>query len=296
MLTKYWYHTYHKMKEKSLVSVIIPAYNAAPYISEAIESVIAQTYPAVEIIVVDDGSTDATKDTVHAYWKEGKIIYIYQENKGLSAARNAGIRAAQGEYIALLDSDDIFLPSKIERQVAYLESHSACDICYCDIYHFYDHEPDRLLKLQYSYYSGKDVFPHLLWKNFINPLSVVFRRSVFEQCGYFNEAMRRSEDWEYWVRAAHYGAQFHFLPEILAKYRMRKGSLTNDWHSKYLEKKLVVGIFSRLKKDMSRKERIYYHIDLVIACHALKVVYAYCVSSIYPMRLFNIWIQKQRLK
>src|SRR3989344_3204500 len=112
------------MQKNKIVSVIIPAYNAGHYLGEAIESALAQTYPAVEIIVVDDDSTDNTQEIAHWYSAERNIIYIHQENKGLSAARNAGIHAAQGEYIALLDSDDIFLPSKIERQVAYLESHS----------------------------------------------------------------------------------------------------------------------------------------------------------------------------
>ncbi len=284
------------MEKKSLISVIIPAYNTKRYLGEAIESALGQTYPAVEIIVVDDGSTDNTKDIAHSYWKEGKIKYIHQENKGLSAARNAGIRAAQGEYIALLDSDDIFLPSKLERQVAHLKAHPACGISYCDIYHFYEEEPDRLLKLQYKYYSGDDFFPHLLWKNFINPLSVVLRRQVFDQCGYFNEAMRRSEDWEYWVRAAHRGARFCFMPETLAKYRMRRGSMTYDWRSKYTEKKLVVDIFRGLKYAMTREERGRYHINWVIMYHTCKAAYAYCLSLLYPLRVFHIWLQKKRFK
>ncbi len=286
------------MQKKPIVSVVIPAYNAALYLSQAIESVLAQTYLAVEVIIVDDGSIDNTCVIIEKYSREmlGVVSGVYQKNKGLSAARNAGIRAARGEYIAFLDADDLFLPPKLERQIAYLEAHPECSLCYCDLWHFYEKEPDRMLKLNYIYYSYDDVFSHLLWKNFINPLSVVLRRSVFDHYGYFNESMRRSEDWDYWISISYAGAQLYFLPEILAKYRMHEGSLTNDWSNKYTEKLLAVDIFRQLKKDMTQEERQRYHINWIIVYHKAKLIYAYCMSLFYPMRIFHVWIQKQRFK
>ena len=108
---------------KPLVSIIIPAYNVEKYVQEAIDSALSQIYKDIEIIVVDDGSTDNTKKVLNPYIKKGQIHYIYQENKGLSSARNTGIRAAKGGYIAFLDSDDLFLPEKMQRQVDFLEKH-----------------------------------------------------------------------------------------------------------------------------------------------------------------------------
>ena len=106
-----------------LVSIVIPAWNAERYIKEAVDSALNQTYPSTEVIVVDDGSIDGTRAILEPYLATKRIIYIYQVNKGLAGARNTGIRAASGEYIALLDSDDLFLPQKIEKQALVLKEH-----------------------------------------------------------------------------------------------------------------------------------------------------------------------------
>ena len=105
------------------VSVIIPTYNRAGYLCESIESVLTQTYTDYEIIVVDDGSTDDTEEVLQLWIADGTIHYVWQENRGESAARNHGIELAIGEYIAFLDSDDLFMPTKLEEQVAYLDNH-----------------------------------------------------------------------------------------------------------------------------------------------------------------------------
>src|ERR1700722_15750951 len=141
-------------ESQPLVSVIIPAYHAAPYIAEAIDSVLGQTYQHIEIIVVHRDSGDGTDAVLKPYLSKKAILYIEQEGKGLSNARNLGIRRAHGEFIALLDADDIFLPEKIEKQVGYFEKHPHCDVCYSGAWHFMDGKPDMLLKLNYTYYSG----------------------------------------------------------------------------------------------------------------------------------------------
>lgn len=279
------------------ISVIIPAYNAGKYIGEAIDSALAQTYSNLEVIAVDDGSTDDTRGILEPYIKEQKIRYIYQANRGLAGARNTGIRAAQGEYLAFLDADDIFLPEKIERQTAYLERHPECDVCYCDLWHFFEEAPERMLKLNYNFYSGERVFPELLKKNFINPLSLTLRRSVFDRFGYFNENLRRSEDWDYWVNLAWQGARFDFLPERLAKYRIRRQSgLSYDWSGEVLRKETAHGIFLRLKQKMSAAERNKYHIESIIFLHWLKLIYARLAHRFYPLRSFQLWRQTQYLK
>jgi len=280
----------------SLVSIIIPVFNTGKYIKEAVDSALRQNYKNKEIIVVDDGSTDNTKSILSPYINENKIKYIYQENKGLAGARNTGIKAAKGDFIAFLDSDDIFLPNKIERQVEFLENHHDCDICYCDIWHFYDGEPNKLMKLDYKYYSGNEVFKNLLKKNFINPLTVVMRRSVVNKYGVFNESFRRTEDWEYWIRLAWQGVKFCFLPEVLAKYRMRKDSLAFNWNSEIQRKELQLKTFINLNNAMSFVERKRYGMRKIILYHKLKFLYAKLSIFLWPLKKYQIWLQRRRLK
>ncbi len=256
-----------------------------------------QTYGHVEVVVVDDGSTDGTKDALTHYLEEGLIEYYFQENRGLAGARDTGIRKAKGRYIAFLDADDIYLPTKIERQVNYLEYHPTCDVCYCDLWHFYEEEPAKMRSLQYAYHSGEQVFPRLLQRNFINPLTVMFRRSVFERFGYFDESYRRSEDWEFWVRLAYQGVQFCFLPEKLAKYRMRRASgLSYNPAGEVWRKQTTYDIFVQLTEKMSKDERRKYKMGRVLLRHRFKLFYAKLTRAIPLLWRIQLWRQKRRLK
>ncbi len=266
------------MTEYPLASIIIPTWNAGRYVAEAVDSALAQTYPNCEVIVVDDGSTDSTKAVLEPYTSAKKIIYIYQKNGGLSTARNAGIRASRGAYIALLDSDDIFLSEKIAEQVQYLETHPDCDVSYCDLYHFWDGESE-LLKLNYHYYSGADVLPHLIEASFIAPLSVVFRRSVFERFGYFDENLWRSEDLNFWFRIAHGGARIDFLPKILAKLRMRKIENLQGVESQPQVKTTMLEVLTRLDNAMTREEHIRYDMDYHLARYRRNIGIAYLMNA-----------------
>jgi glycosyltransferase involved in cell wall biosynthesis len=266
-------------EDKPLVSVIIPAYNAGRYIKEAVDSALAQTYKNCEVVVVDDGSTDNTRQVLAPYIDAGKIKYIYQENKGLAGARNTGIKNSSGEYITLLDADDIFLPRKIERQVNFLEKHPECDICYCDLYHFYEDKPDQLLKLNYRYYSGKEVLPHLIAGNFIAPISVVARRTVFERFGYFDETLKRSEDIEFWLRIALGGGQICFLPEVLGKLRIRRSGNLQDEASQLLVRQSHVEVLERVKQKVSAETAEKLRIDYYLSLYKLRVVVAYLLRG-----------------
>jgi glycosyltransferase involved in cell wall biosynthesis len=282
--------------EQPLVSVVIPAYNVGPYIAQAIDSVLAQTYTHTEIIVVAGKSTDNTLLALEPYINKKLIAYIEQPGRGLSNARNLGIRAAHGEFIALLDADDIFLPHKLEQQVGYLMTHPDCDVCYCDIWHFRNDAPEKLLKLNYIYYSGSAVFPNLLKKNFIAPLTVALRRSAIDHVGLFDETYLRSEDWEYWVRLAYHGAGFYFLPEILAKSRIHPGSMSSGWHVKAEEKQTALRIFESLNTEMSPQERRRYHMGIVLFRHRLKLWSIYVGNYFPPLQWLHRWIQQNRLK
>lgn len=246
-----------------LVSIIIPAYNAARYIKEALESALHQTYPNCEVVVVDDGSTDHTRKILEPYMEEGKIRYIYQKNKGLAGARNAGIRAARGAYIALLDADDLFLPEKVREQVEALESHPSYGVCYCDILHFTDTTPRVFYHHRYNYPSGNILEP-LLSVQFINPLTIVARAEVFERYGYFDEQLRRSEDWDLWLRWAYAGVEFFHLHKPLAHYRIRSAGNLSSVESEPEMKEKNFEVFSRLAKKMTEKERERYQIPLIL--------------------------------
>ncbi len=259
---------------ESLVSIIIPAWNAGRYIKEAIDSAIDQTYKNIEIIVVDDGSTDNTKDVIAPFIESHKIKYIYQENKGLSGARNTGIKNSNGEYIALLDSDDIFLPDKIKEQVTQLEEFPNCDVSYCDLYHFWDNDPERLLKLNYKYYSGSEVFPNLLARSFIAPVTVVFRKNVFEKFGYFDENIRQfAEDIEFWLRISYRGANIFFLPKILAKLRLRKEG--NIQSNQPMMKITALKVIANLSEKMSPAEKERYGMEKHLRRYSQKAAFAY---------------------
>jgi len=282
---------------KPLVSVIIPTYNMDRYVLEAVDSALSQTYKPLEIIVVDDGSADTTYSRLTPYIEQGNISYVFQENKGLATTRNTGIREAHGEYIAFLDADDLFLPRKIEQQVAFLETHPHCDISYCDLWHFFDGAPDRLFHHEYQFYEGNAILKKLLNKNFINPLSVVLRKQTIEHCGLFNEAYLRSEDWELWIRFAEKGMKFCFLKEKLAKYRMRRnGSLSHDFEAEVQRKETTLSIFIKLKQTMSWKKQAHLLFPWYMTKQWCKLVYAKFAARYKALRRLHLWLQTRRLK
>jgi len=272
-------------KRGQLVSIIIPSYNVASYVKCAVDSALAQTYKNCEVIVVDDGSTDNTRQILSPYINAGKIKYIYQKNKGLAGARNTGIKNSSGEYIALLDADDLFLPEKIAEQVRTLEENMDFGVCYSDLIHFSDPQnfcfakPKRASSRKfyhhrYKYPSG-DVFRPLLHRQFINPLTVMARREVFEKYGYFNENLRRSEDWDLWLRWARAGVKFYYLDKPLAHYRVRNIGNLSSLESEPAMKRKNLEIFTRLGESLDETERKKYKFDRILRKLRLKAAASY---------------------
>lgn len=206
-----------------LVSVVIPTYNYGHCVAEAVESALTQTYPNVEVIVVDDGSTDDTRARLAPYGD--RIRYIYQPNAGLSAARNTGIRAARGSYIALLDSDDAFHPRKLELQMGYLTGHPEIPFLATD--HLGgptcppwspppDAPPVHRVKQE-----------ELVIKTRFGSCGVVVRKDCFDQVGLFDESLRSVEDRDMWIRLA---ARFPIalMRAPLWWYRSQPGSMSRN--------------------------------------------------------------------
>lgn len=210
------------------VSVIIPAYNARPWISDAIESALRQTHPPEEIIIVDDGSEDGTHGLVRARFGED-VRVLRQENRGLAAARNAGLAAARGELIQFLDADDLLLPSKLEKQVAVLGRDDLLDVVHSDFAFFADGHPGE------PWPSGHEPPPadsepllELIRGNTIAVHAALTRRVRIQEVGGFDESLGACEDLDLWLRMAAAGCRFHYMPDVLALYRVRPGSMSGD--------------------------------------------------------------------
>ncbi len=179
-----------------LVSVIIPTRNRYSLLTEAVESVLGQTYSRLELIVVDDGSTDETPQRIPACFPD--IRYVRQAHRGVSAARNLGIRHAHGDYIAFLDSDDLWLPKKLEREMAFLSEQPDFRICYTD--EIWIRRGVRVNpKKKHRKYGGW-IYPYCLPLCIISPSSVIIHRKVFETVGVFDESLPACEDYDLWLR------------------------------------------------------------------------------------------------
>lgn len=206
------------------ISVVIPAFNQATFLGAAIESVLAQTRPAKEIIVVDDGSTDATPEVARRYGD--RIGYIRQDNAGLSAARNTGIQAAMGDYVALLDSDDLWLPRFLELTGRLLDSRPDLGAVYAGL-QFVDAHGIPLHQQVTRTVAPEALHDALIDGEFFAADAVLVRRACFDRVGLFNPALRASEDWDMWLRVARAYA-FAGLSEPLLLYRMHGENMSAD--------------------------------------------------------------------
>ncbi len=178
------------------IAAIIPTYNRADMVAEALRSVLEQTRPADEVIVIDDGSVDETKNRLSPFLPQ--IEYLRQETKGVSAARNLGIQQSHAEWLAFLDSDDLWMPEKLEQQVNYLQQFPHYKICYTDE-EWRKNEKWMNQKRKHRKFSGH-IYEKCLPLCIISPSSVMIHRSVFEQVGMFDEELPACEDYDLWLR------------------------------------------------------------------------------------------------
>jgi len=184
------------------VSAVIPVYNNSEYISAAVKSVLGQTRPPSEVIVVDDGSTDDTRQELAKFGKN--IKYVYQENRGEPAARNRGIREAKCEWIAFLDGDDLWRENKLELQMAYAARHPELALIYSDMCTFDKNGIiDASVKERFRMeFRRGGIFPALFQRSLFGSGSVVFRKKCVEVVGYFDENLLVGSDYEMWLRIA----------------------------------------------------------------------------------------------
>jgi glycosyltransferase involved in cell wall biosynthesis len=208
------------------VSVVVPLYQSRDYVAAALDSVLAQTFDDLEVVVVDDGSTDGGGEVVREYAaREARVTYIREENAGPAAARNAGIAAARAVAIAFLDSDDLWLPEKLARQVPLLGENT---IVHSDAFVLRNggQVGDERIGARFE---SRDAFCYLLQETPTAPLlTTVVRRELLLAHGCFDESLVGPEDYDLWLRLAAAGARFEHVPEPLAVYRVHRDGLSAD--------------------------------------------------------------------
>jgi glycosyltransferase involved in cell wall biosynthesis len=220
------------------VSTIIAVYNCADYIAESVASALGQTFRDQEIIVIDGGSTDGTVERLQPY--RDRIKFMVQTGKGVANARNEAIKASRGEFIAILDADDKWLPHKLEVQMEYLRSHPEIGLLFADEY-YYDAQGryrGRWFQCRIPVYTGH-VFGRLFENNFVGTLTAVIRRTCFDRVGFFDESLFYAEDTEMWLRIA-YEYPIGYLDQPLAVCHVRPESRSRAFEKHYQVKTRIL--------------------------------------------------------
>ena len=227
-----------------LISCIIPVFNGVRYLGEALDSILAQTYRPIEIIVIDDGSTDGTGELVARYGD--RIRYFRQNNEGAPTARNAGLSAARGAFVAFLDSDDLWHPDKLERQVARFEARPELDLCVTHLQRFWIPELETERK-RFQDHRFAEVLPGYITQ------TLLARRNVFESVGKFNTSRRVGDPMDWFLRAAEQGVVMELLPDLLVYQRMHESNFSVDPGTRAMKPHMQDAILDVVKASLDRR-------------------------------------------
>lgn len=246
-----------------LISVIIPTYNRAWALADAVDSVLAQDYPEVELIVVDDGSTDETPSLLAAYGDALQVITL--DNGGVSRARNHGIAAAQGEYIAFLDSDDRWLPEKLSEQAAFFKANPEARICQTE--ELWIRNGKRVNPCKHHKKPSGDIFEASLHLCLVSPSAVMLHGTLFKEVGLFDETLPACEDYDLWLRIACTTPVYTTPSPLVIKHgghedQLSKTPFLDRFRIQSLVKLLKSGVLSTAQAEATRavlekKGRIY---------------------------------------
>jgi glycosyltransferase involved in cell wall biosynthesis len=268
-----------------MFSVITPTYNCGAFVEQAIDSVLAQTFEDYEIIVLDDGSTDNTREILQRYSSQPKVRYLYQENRGLAAARNAAIRASNGRYLALLDADDLWTPEKLAVQARYLEQHPNVALLCSNSYLFYENDLQNTSKLLQSLpertLGARELFTMIMTRE--NPVvcpTTVIARWAIDRIGAYDEELSRlgAEDRDMSLRLT---SAFEALctPECLAYYRVRRNSMQRNVEKMFQARMHVLRKFVRNNPELMKSQRL--------AGTAFSTIYLWSATSYLEARKFS---------
>jgi glycosyltransferase involved in cell wall biosynthesis len=254
------------------VSVIMPCFNHALFVEKSIESVLAQSVGDLELIVVDDCSRDHSREIIAQYAKNDRRVRAIQHerNLGASRSRNDGIRVAEGEYLAFCDADDIWMPTKLARQLELMETHPMHDVAYCDAEIIDEHGERTGERFSHEFPVPGDgsgrLFDELCTRNFINMQTVVLRRKSLGATARFDEHIKWVEDWLFWVRIAQ-DHSFIYTKEVLAEYRVHQKSTGRSQRRGNKINRLKV--FRRILQNYpgipsASQSAVYYHMGMVL--------------------------------
>ena len=209
----------------ALVSIITPVFNGEPYLAEAIDSALSQTYSNFELLIVNDGSSDNSRQIIEPYLRDPRIHYFEKTNGGVASARNYALRHAQGKYIAFLDQDDKWLANKLALQVEYLEGHKDAALHYAK-QQVIDTDGHAF---SFDWPTGVtgSCLREIFQRNQITILTTLVRKSVIDEVGFFNEALSGTDDYEMWMRIL-LKYPIHFDNTILAEYRLHDTNVSLD--------------------------------------------------------------------
>lgn len=270
-----------------LISVLIPTYNAGIYIEKTLQSVLEQTYQNIEIIVVDDGSTDDTEIILKKF-DDPRLHYIKQTNSGGPAKpRNVGIAASKGEYIALFDSDDLMLPTKLSTQIEALKATPDAAFCCTNFSkidecgkittaafwetnkNFQNLDKSKQDTFGNYYYYPNELTNNLLIHNFVATSSVLIRKDVLDKIGGFDESLANADDYDMWLRISpHYS--YILIPQVMHQYRLREGNITSRGIYKLVDGRVAV-----LKRHMNKAS------NKTTASHVKKTILRYLLCAGY---------------
>jgi glycosyltransferase involved in cell wall biosynthesis len=242
------------MNEKPLVSIVVPSYNRAQYVPATLDSILAQNYKNLELIFIDDGSTDDTAEILDAYSKrDSRIQYHHQNNSERAVARSKGMQLANGEYVCLVDSDDVWYPGKLEKQIAIMEKDRDIAMSYAAVNRI-DMQGNSLghARRQHQGYSGQ-VYPELLKRNFISSVTPMFRKELVNEVGEQRTDLIPYEDWDFWLRLSKLG-KFHFTQEPLGDYRLHPGQSVKNVNAEHIEK-VTLGVLDSNSKEADEQTR-----------------------------------------
>ncbi|MDX1754884.1 MAG: glycosyltransferase [Marinobacter sp.] len=218
------------MNEQPMVSVVIASYNMAQYVADAVQSVLDQTWQNLEVIVIDDGSTDNTEAVMERFQGNERVRYFKTENRGQTKAKNLGLKKARGDFMAFCDGDDLWRSEKLSVQMVYFEDPKV-GVVYSDG-SCMDGDGREFYKPQaYECHSGL-ITDQLVVKNFIPFGTAVFRRTCLERNGYFDEELPMGIDWDLWLRYS-VDWKFHYVDEKTFIYRVWPGQMSNNYRKRY---------------------------------------------------------------
>ena len=270
-----------------LVSVIIPCYNHEKYVTEAIESVINQSYQNIELIVIDDGSKDNSIKVIQKLADKYRFVFIHRKNKGLSATLNEGIKISKGTYFCVLASDDIYILDKIEKQVLFMEHNKEYGMCYGNMIQLDNKKIVNKTKVKNA--KNGFVFDELLMFNFVIPaLTVMIKKDIFNSIGFFDEKSF-IEDYDMWLRISD-KYKIGYLNQYLGYYRIHETNISKQTLNMYKAQKIIIQKWSEYKnyhKALKKWKMIWFNVLSLNHKKEAKKYLIHTLLNMYNPRALN---------